>query len=276
MPQAAAENLVPVTLELGGKCPAVLAEDSVDFETVRTVMGTKMIKNGQMCISVDYVMVPREQVDRFVHLAQEVVGPEYAAGPDCTGIISDRHVTRLNRLVDEAKASGARVVALGGDGGASRRRLPISLVVDPSADLGVMTEEVFGPVLPVVPYDSLEQAVDHISDGERPLALYVFSKDEVVSAQVLTTTTSGSACVNTCAAHAALPSMGFGGTGQSGSGRHHGLEGFREFSNPRGVFVRGKNDLTDAFFPPYGPTAQAVVDAPMAGGDVAVEPQGGA
>ena len=273
--KAAAENLVPVTLELGGKCTAVLAEDSIDAETVKTVMGTKMIKNGQMCISVDYVMVPRSQVDRFVELAADFVGEDYASGPDCTGIISERHLDRLAGLVDEATAAGARVVPLGGAGDATRRQLPISLVVDPPADLGVMREEVFGPVLPVVPYDTIEQAVDHINDGERPLALYVFSQDAGVAEQVLATTTSGGACINTCASHAALPSMGFGGIGQSGSGRHHGIEGFREFSNPRGVFVRGEGDLTEAFLPPYGPTAQAIVDQVMGGGEAPVEPQGG-
>ena len=272
---AAAENLVPVTLELGGKCPAVLTEDSVDEETVKTVMGTKMIKNGQMCISVDYVLVPRGQVDRFVELAQAFVGSDYASGPDCTGIISERHLDRLTGLVDEARSAGARVVPLGGEGDAARRQLPISLVIDPPRELGVMTEEVFGPVLPVVPYDSVEQAVEGINDGERPLALYVFSKDREVAEQVLATTTSGGACINTCASHAALPSMGFGGIGQSGSGRHHGIEGFREFSNPRGVFVRGDGDLTEAFLPPYGATAQAIVDAVMSGGEAPVEPQGG-
>lgn len=273
--KAAAENLVPVTLELGGKCPAILTEDSVDAETVKTVLGTKMIKNGQMCISVDYALVPRGQVDRFVELAQEFVGADYASGPDCTGIISGRHLDRLTGLVEEAHAAGTRVVPLGGEGDAARRQLPISLVVDPPAHLGVMTEEVFGPVLPVVPYDTLEQAVDHVNDGERPLALYVFSKDAATAEQVLATTTSGGACVNTCASHAALPSMGFGGIGQSGSGRHHGVEGFREFSNPRGVFVRGEGDLIEAFLPPYGATAQAVVDAVMGGGEAPVEPQGG-
>lgn len=273
--KAAAENLVPVTLELGGKCPAVLAEDSVDEETVRTVLGTKMIKNGQMCISVDYALVPRAQVDRFVELAQQVVGPDHAASADNTGIISERHLDRLTGLVDEARAAGARVVPLGGEGDVSRRQLPIWLVIDPPAHLGVMTEEVFGPVLPVVPYDSLEQAVEHVNDGERPLALYVFSKDAATAEQVLATTTSGGACINTCASHAALPSMGFGGVGQSGSGRHHGIEGFREFSNPRGVFVRGTGDLTEAFLPPYGATAQAIVDAVMSGGQAPLEPQGG-
>jgi coniferyl-aldehyde dehydrogenase len=273
--KAAAENLVPVTLELGGKCPAVIAEDSVDEETVRTVLGTKMIKNGQMCISVDYALVPRAQVDRFVELAQQLVGQDYAAGPDNTGIISERHLDRLTGLVDEARDAGARVVPLGGEGNAGRRQLPISLVVDPPAHLGVMTEEVFGPVLPVVPYDTLEQAVEHVNDGERPLALYVFSKDRDRAEQVLASTTSGGACINSCASHAALPSMGFGGIGQSGSGRHHGIEGFREFSNPRGVFVRGEGDLIEAFLPPYGATAQAIVDAVMGGGDAPVEPQGG-
>ena len=268
--KAAAENLVPVTLELGGKCPAILAADSIDAETVKTVLGTKMIKNGQMCISVDYVLVPRAQVDRFVELAQGVVGPDYASGPDNTGIISDRHLERLEGLVEQARAAGVRVVSLGGEGDAARRQLPVSLVIDPPATLGVMTEEVFGPVLPIVPYDTIEDAVDHVNDGERPLALYVFAHDAAVAEQVLAMTTSGGACVNTCAAHAALPSMGFGGIGQSGSGRHHGVEGFREFSNPRGVFVRGEGDLIEAFLPPYGATAQAVVDGALGGGGASV------
>jgi coniferyl-aldehyde dehydrogenase len=203
--KAAAENLVPVTLELGGKCPAILAEDSVDEETVKTVLGTKMIKNGQMCISVDYALVPRAQVDRFVELAQQFVGTDYAASPDNTGIISERHLDRLTGLVDEAVEAGARVVPLGGQGDPAKRQLPISLVVDPPAHLGVMKEEVFGPVLPVVPYDSLDEAVDRVNDGERPLALYVFSKDRDRAEKVLETTVSGGACINACASHAALP-----------------------------------------------------------------------
>ena len=264
--KAAAENLVPVTLELGGKCPAVIAEDSVDEQTVKAVLGTKMIKNGQMCISVDYALVPRAQMDLFVKLADEFVTeqvPGYASSGDCTGIISERHLDRVQGLLDEAASAGVRVVPLGGDPAVdrTRRQMPVTLVVDPPAGLGVMTEEIFGPVLPVVPYDSLEEAVDGINDGERPLALYVFSKDLATAERVLQNTVSGGACVNTCAAHAALPSMGFGGIGQSGSGRHHGIEGFREFSNPKGVFVRGQDDLIDAFLPPYGALAQAVVDS---------------
>ena len=264
--KAAAENLVPVTLELGGKCPALIAEDSVDEQTVKAVLGTKMIKNGQMCISVDYALVPRAQMDLFVKLADEFVTeqvPGYASSGDCTGIISERHLDRVQGLLDEAASAGVRVIPLGGDPAVdrTRRQMPVTLVVDPPAGLGVMTQEIFGPVLPVVPYDSLDEAVDGINDGERPLALYVFSKDLATAERVLQNTVSGGACVNTCAAHAALPSMGFGGIGQSGSGRHHGIEGFREFSNPKGVFVRGQDDLIDAFLPPYGAMAQAVVDS---------------
>ncbi len=265
--KAAAENLVPVTLELGGKCPAILAADSVNAASVRSVVGTKLIKNGQMCISVDYVLVPRAQVDAFVSHAERYVTqelPEYASSADCTGIITERHLERITAMADEAHASGARVVSLGGPGDRPTRRLPLMLVIDPPEHLRIMREEVFGPILPVIPYDDLQEAVAGINAGERPLGLYVYSQDMQVAEDVLTQTTSGGACVNVCAVQGALPSLGFGGVGQSGSGRHHGIEGFREFSNPRGVVVRGTGDLADAFLPPYGGVAQAIVDSVFA------------
>jgi coniferyl-aldehyde dehydrogenase len=266
--RAAAENLVPVTLELGGKCPAVLAADSVDAQSVRTVVGTKLIKNGQMCISVDYAMVPRDQLDAFVEHATAYVDgqlPGYASSGDCAGIITERHHDRIVDLVAQARDAGVRVVQLGGDGDPATRRLPLTLVIDPPADLRIMQEEIFGPILPVVPYDDLDEAIAQINAGERPLGLYVFSKDEAQAERVLQRTTSGGACVNVCASQGALPSLGFGGIGQSGSGRHHGIEGFREFSNPRGVVVRGTGDLIDSFLPPYGAAAQAIVDSVLGG-----------
>jgi coniferyl-aldehyde dehydrogenase len=265
---AAAQNLVPVTLELGGKCPAILTEDSVDAESVRSVVGTKLIKNGQMCISVDYALVPRAQVDAFVTHAEHYLTselPDYASSADCTGIITERHLDRIVAMTDEARAAGARVVSLGGDGDPATRRLPLTLVVDPPKDLRIMQEEVFGPILPVIPYDDLDTALAEVNAGERPLALYVYSKDADLAEHVLLQTTSGGACVNVCAVQGALPALGFGGVGQSGTGRHHGIEGFREFSNPRGVVVRGTGDLADAFLPPYGPTAQAIVDSVLSG-----------
>jgi coniferyl-aldehyde dehydrogenase len=264
---AAAANLVPVTLELGGKCPAILAADSVDAESVRSVIGTKLIKNGQMCISVDYALVPRAQLEDFVTHAEHYAAtelPDYTSSTDCTGIITSRHQERIEAMVAEAERSGARLVALGGEPDPVSRRLPLVLVVDPPKDLRIMKEEVFGPILPVIPYDDLDEALAEVNVGERPLGLYVYSKDSEIAESVLRQTTSGGACVNICALQGALPSLGFGGIGQSGSGRHHGIEGFREFSNPRGVVVRGTGDLADAFLPPYGATAQAIVDGVFA------------
>jgi coniferyl-aldehyde dehydrogenase len=269
--KAAAEQLVPVTLELGGKCPAILTEDSVDAESVKQILATKAIKNGQMCITVDYCLVPRDSLEEFARLASEHVAqsmPGYCASESCTGIVTPRHLERIEGLLEDARARGCDVRALeqAAEADPSTRQLPISLVIDPPDDLALMREEIFGPILPLKAYDSLDEAIEHVNSGERPLALYVFAGDEAVAEDVLRRTTSGGACVNSAAVHGALPSLPFGGIGQSGSGRHHGIEGFREFSNLRGVFVRGEGDLIDAFAPPYGPTAQAVVDAAFATG----------
>ena len=268
--KAAAEQLVPVTLELGGKCPAILADDSVDAESIKQVLATKAVKNGQMCISVDYCLVPRNQLEKFASLAAEFVReqmPGYCHSDSCTGIVSARHLERIQGLLDDARAQGCDVRALEEQGEVDHasRQLPISLVIDPPDDLAMMREEIFGPILPVKAYDSLDEAIDYVNAGERPLALYVFSNDEAVAGRVLRQTTSGGACVNAAAIHGALPSLPFGGSGQSGSGRHHGIEGFREFSNLRGVFIRGEGDLIEAFAPPYGQAATAVVDAAFSG-----------
>jgi coniferyl-aldehyde dehydrogenase len=268
--RAAAEQLVPVTLELGGKCPAILTDDSVDAESIKQVLATKSIKNGQMCISVDYCLVPRERLEDFATLASAYAResmPSYCESSSCTGIVSSRHLERIQRLLEDARASGCDVRTLeeASDPDPSTRQLPISLVIDPPEDLALMQEEIFGPILPVKAYDTLDEAIEYVNAGERPLALYVFAKDDDVAGDVLRRTTSGGACVNSAAVHGALASLPFGGIGQSGSGRHHGIEGFREFSNLRGVFVRGEGDLLEAFAPPYGPAAQAVVDAAFTG-----------
>jgi coniferyl-aldehyde dehydrogenase len=268
--KAAAEQLVPVTLELGGKCPAILTADSVDAESIKQVLATKAIKNGQMCISVDYCLVPREQVEDFARLAADHFResmPGYCSSDSCTGVISSRHLERIEGLLEDARARGCDVRPLeqAPEADPQARQLPISLVIDPPEDLGLMQEEIFGPILPVKAYDTLDEAIDHVNAGERPLALYVFAKDEGEADEVLRRTTSGGACVNSAAVHGALPTLPFGGIGQSGSGRHHGIEGFREFSNLRGVFIRGEGDMIEAFAPPYVPAAQAVVDAAFGG-----------
>ena len=253
---AAAANLTPVTLELGGKCPAVMMPGSVTARNVESVMGAKIVKNGQMCISVDHCYVPRDEVETFTRLARtymDTASPDYASGPDCTGIISPRHLDRLTGMLDEARDRQSRIVPLEENGQIDRttRRMPLSLVIDPAADLGMMQEEIFGPIMPVVSYDDIDGVIDKINGGERPLGVYVFGEDQRMIDHVLDHTSSGGAAVNLCAFQGALPSLAFGGVGMSGMGRHHGVEGFREFSNQRGIVVRGEADHVDLFYAPY-------------------------
>jgi coniferyl-aldehyde dehydrogenase len=265
--KAAAENLVPLTLELGGKCPVIMATDSIDPAAVASMVGAKLIKNGQMCVTVDYALVPRDKIDDFVAAAEHFFAEhasDYASTESCSGIITTRHYERIERLLDEALASGARTVTLGGQANPETRQMPLTLVVDPDDGLGIMNEEIFGPILPVIPYDTIDEAIAHINRGERPLGLYVYAKDRAVADRVVNSTSSGGVCVNGIGFQAALGSMGFGGIGESGNGRHHGVEGFREFSNPRGILVRGENDLIDEMNPPYGEVATAIVDGAFA------------
>ncbi|MFB6895596.1 aldehyde dehydrogenase family protein [Streptomyces hydrogenans] len=263
--RAAAENLVPTTLELGGKCPAIVHTDSVTADTVAQIVGTKLVKSGQMCITVDYCLVPRRDTARFVelvkaHMRERV--PGFVSSPDCTGIITERHLQRLIDLVEEAKARGVEVVQVDGSGpDMATRRMPLTLVVDPPADLALMREEIFGPILPIKSYDGVEDAVSYVNHGERPLGLYVFAQNGDVAERILATTSSGGACVNTCAVQGAVPALGFGGIGHSGHGRHHGVDGFREFSNPRGIVRRGQDDLIEVMFPPYGAVLDGVVSS---------------
>ena len=264
---AAAKNLTPVTLELGGKCPALFTPGSVTPTNVEAAVGTKIIKNGQMCVSVDYVLVPRPDIEAFVQYASDFMAraaPHYSQSDECTGMISARHLDRITAMRTEAGDRQVRIVDLEESGGIDpgTRRMPISLLVDPPSDLRVMKEEIFGPLLPVVPYDNLDVAIGEINSGDRPLGLYVFGDDMEVTDRVLAQTHSGGAAINACAVQSALPSMGFGGSGMSGMGRHHGIEGFREFSNQRGVVRRGEGDLIDAFYAPYAKAA-AVVQAAL-------------
>ena len=266
---AAAANLTPVTLELGGKCPAILTAGSVTPDAIESIIGTKTIKNGQMCVSVDYCLVPRAELETFVDLARArmaSVTPDYSRSPDCTGIISLRHLDRLDGMLEEARQRQTRIVALEDDAVIDRtaRRMPISLVIDPAPDLAVMKEEIFGPILPLLPYDDLDEAIALVNANDRPLGLYVFGDDAAAIEHILGSTTSGGASINACALQGALPSLGFGGSGPSGMGRHHGIEGFREFSNQRGVVVRGTGDLIDAFYAPYR-KAEGIVQMALVG-----------
>ena len=256
--RAAAENLVPVTLELGGKNPTIVAEDAVDQRSVASIIGAKRFKAGQVCVAPDHVFVPRAQLGRFLDLAKEQCAsatPGFVQSDDNTGIISQRHMARLTGMVEQARAAGCEIIDLDAASGgvpSERRQMPLILVIDPPAHLDVMTQEVFGPVLPVVTYDKLDAVLASINAGERPLAVYLYTYDKLLTEDILRRTTSGGACVNAALFHASIVSLPFGGSGNSGMGRHHGVEGFREFSNPRGVLMRSDGpDGLEAFNPPY-------------------------
>jgi coniferyl-aldehyde dehydrogenase len=264
--RAAAEHLVPVTLELGGKCPAVLTPSGVTPAAVESIIGTKLVKNGQMCITVDHVLLPREQMRKFVDLARSYVRtsmPDHSRSKDCVGMISDAHLVRIEGLLEQARGSGAEIVQLEEDAVIDRqtRRMPLALVLDPDPDLRLCREEIFGPILPIIPYDTLPDAAAGIDLDDRPLALYVFGEHPAECEAVVRSVRSGGACVNACALQGALPALGFGGSGSSGMGRHHGIEGFREFSNARGVVVRGQDDHVDILYPPYGEKARSIIEA---------------
>ena len=261
---AAAANLVPVTLELGGKCPAVIAPDSVDdARTIATVAGIKVIKRGQMCVTVDYCLVPQSQLKLFTDKLAAYMKAHFVEGNaalHACGIVSERHVTRLNKLVDEARASGVEVIQIGHDLQAGKRDMPFYLVVNPSDELALMQQEIFGPILAIKTYSNTADAIAYINKGDRPLGLYVFAKDRSFIDQVTQKTQSGGVAINAIALQAGQPSMGFGGSGASGMGRHHGEEGFREFSNARGYFERGSGGTIDWIVPPYGEGTRMLID----------------
>lgn len=269
---AAAANLTPVTLELGGKNPTIFADDvfADDAALARHLhwaLGVKLVKSGQMCISLDHCYVPRRRLEQFVQVARTVTEnaglADHASSDSATGIISARHFDRQLALLAEARDAGATVVQLDERGAhdPDRRRLPLTLVVDPPPGLRLMREEVFGPILPVVPYDSIDELLHTIRSGDRPLGLYLFTADDALVTSVQRETASGGMCVNFAAAQGAIPSLGFGGSGRSGYGRHHGIDGFREFSNPRGTFTLGAGASgLNAFLPPYGPGKQRQID----------------
>lgn len=262
---AAAGNLVPVTLELGGKNPAIFTPDAVTAEHVGLALGVKLVNGGQMCVSADHCLVPRAQLEQFVTLAVEHFGHalrDYSRTPHCTGIISPRHFERQRQLLEEARNAGARIIQLDAEGAVdvATRRLPLSLVVDPDPRLRLMQEEIFGPILPVIPYDSIDEVIEQLKRAERPLALYLYTRDAALVERFRRETSSGGYGVNAIAAQAALDELGFGGVGRSGSGRYHGHDGFREFSNPRGMFVKGRGGGFKTFLPPYGPGKRRQID----------------
>lgn len=260
---AAAPNLTPVTLELGGKSPCIV-DASADLEAVALqIAHGKLLNGGQTCIAPDYVLLPRGREADFeqaMRVAVQRLFPTLAGNPDYAAILTNRHLQRLHSLVDEARANGARVVALTpappADG---PRQMAPTLVFHPAPGVRLMQEEIFGPVLPVLPCDGADEAVAFINARPRPLALYWFGQDAAARDQVLAQTVSGGVTVNDTLMHIAHEHLPFGGVGESGQGAYHGETGFRRFTHEKAVFVQSRWSQGQLFYPPYGPRLQRLL-----------------
>ncbi|MXP28571.1 aldehyde dehydrogenase family protein [Porphyrobacter algicida] len=270
--QAAAENLVPVTLELGGKSPVFLGR-SADFAKAgeRIALG-KMMNAGQICLAPDYLYVPEEKADEAVHGVWQGTAnmyPTLLENEDYASVVSDRHFDRLKGLVEDAREKGAEVIEVnpGNEDFSSTnaRKMPLTILRNVTDDMKAMQEEIFGPVLPVKTYRAIDEAVDYVNQHDRPLGLYYFGEDSREREQVLTRTISGGVTVNDVIFHVSMEDLPFGGVGPSGMGSYHGIEGFREFSHARSVYTQPKIDVAKlgGFKPPYGPATEKAVKGMM-------------
>ena len=264
--QAAAANLTPVTLELGGKSPAILDPScDLDLSIGRIAFG-KLLNAGQTCIAPDYLLVPKGQADTVAGKFSAAVAKMYPSlvnNPDYTAIISQRHRARLVGLVEEAREAGARVVEVNPaaerfDSNETRKLAP-ALVIDPPPETRLMQEEIFGPVLPILEYDGLDEAVSRVRAGDHPLALYWFGQDAANRERILRETLSGGVTVNDCLWHFGQEDQPCGGVGASGMGAYHGEWGFNTFSKLKPVFHQSKFNGIFLFRPPYGRTFDRIM-----------------
>lgn len=255
--RSAAANLTPVTLELGGKSPAIVGRDiAIEVAAERIAFG-KCLNAGQTCIAPDYALVPAERVEAFVQAAIAAIArlyPRLRDNPDYTAIIDARHRERLAGYLAEAKSGGARVFeanAANEDFAGSPKMAP-ALVLDAPSGSRLMREEIFGPLLPVVPYTNLDEAIAYVNARPRLLALYIFDHDRVAIERVLSRTVSGGVTVNETILHIAQEDLPFGGVGPSGMGEYHGRAGFETFSKRKAVFYQSRLSGLPLFRPPYG------------------------
>ncbi|WP_066726250.1 coniferyl aldehyde dehydrogenase [Sphingomonas pituitosa] len=250
--RAAAENLVPVTLELGGKSPVVIDSDADIVTAAERTLTVKMFNAGQICLSPDYVLLPEAQVDAFVAAAQAFVAASYPAvqaNPDYTSIIADRHFDRLVALVADAEAKGARVISLAPAGepayDRSTRKIAPILLLDVDDGMTVMQEEIFGPILPLRSVADPAEATAYVNAHPRPLAAYYFGEDPARQQAFAAATTSGALVINDIMCHVSMDSLPFGGVGPSGMGAYHGIHGFRRFSHAKPVVVQSPDGASN-------------------------------
>ena len=254
----AANNLTPVTLELGGKSPTLISEDvPMDLAAERICFG-KALNAGQTCVAPDFVLCPAPRVDEFVeHFSRvlERMYPGLVRNSDYSAVVNERHYRRIKGYIDDARERGGEIVELN-PGGLSpepgSRKLPLYLVKNASADMRVMREEVFGPVLPIISYNHLQEAIDFINARPRPLALNLFDFDAERRARVLAETHAGGVCINDAVSQFIAEDLPFGGVGESGMGHYHGYEGFLTFSHAKAVFQRPRLNTGRVLYAPHG------------------------
>ena len=256
--RAAAENLTPVTLELGGKSPAIISQDVPMKDAAERLAFGKCINAGQTCVAPDYILCPRDRVQSLVESFRSAVSTMYPTmkdNPDYTSIITPRHHARLESLVKDAQDKGAEIVEINPGNehfGEDTRKMPIRLILNPTEDMQVLHEEIFGPLLPVLTYGDINEALDYINDRPRPLALYYFGYDRRAQKDIEARTHSGGMCINDTLVHVGQDDLPFGGVGDSGMGNYHGREGFETFSNTRGIMRKQKLNSGKIVHAPHG------------------------
>ena len=256
--KAASDNLVPVTLELGGKSPVIVDENADLSEVAKKVMRGKTMNAGQICLAPDYLMLPKGKSGEFAKASNEAVSEMFSDlkyNEDYTSVINERHYERINELVSDAKEKGAEVIQINpADEDFEQQELhkiPPTLVLNPTDEMKIMQEEIFGPVLPVKEYEDFDETVNYVNSKDRPLGLYLFSKDKSKEKKVLDNTTSGGVTLNDVIWHIGQEELPFGGVGPSGTGSYHGHDGFKEFSHAKAVYKQFSADLMAQMMPPY-------------------------
>jgi acyl-CoA reductase-like NAD-dependent aldehyde dehydrogenase len=262
--RAASENLVPVTLALGGKSPAIVGPDYAAPAAAKRIMAGKLFSAGQTCIAPDYALAPARARDGFVEACKTSVRrmyPTLANNADYAAIVSDQHLERLRAMVADAREHGATVVELKppDERLEEARKFPPTLILDATQEMLVLKEEIFGPILPVVTYGSLEEAIAYVAQRPRPLALYYFGHKRAAVDRVLAETASGGVVINETMIHAMQDDLPFGGVGASGMGHYHGSEGFRTFSKMKPVYWHARVSGRRLLLPPFGKTADRVL-----------------
>jgi coniferyl-aldehyde dehydrogenase len=258
--RAAAENLVPLTLELGGKSPVIIGESADLQMAALRIMSGKTLNAGQICLAPDYVFLPEGSESGFVEAAREAVVAMFPDGlrdnDDYTSVVNKRHLDRLNDYLDDARGKGAEVVALDpNDDDFSQQahhKMAPHLVLNVDDDMLVMQDEIFGPILPIKTYKTIQDSIAYVNQHSRPLGLYYFGSDAAERDHVLHNTTSGGVTINDVFFHVAQEDLPFGGVGPSGMGAYHGKDGFNEFSHRKSVYTQAGSDLFAIVRPPYG------------------------